>query len=194
MFAETLKQNTMKTKNPKNDFTLVSNDGECAYVKDSDNNYYCLDYFYTDKSIFRDYAGVEPEQTYIDEDGDVCHEYDDDAWEVDEYVIEAYVEDYDKRWVEDDFDSVIDSHGVIFKIKKGDDWWFGLPISERLDELYNIELSGINLDDYPKFTDAYISNAWIDDGFNDRELTDDELDEVNDNYDFINKKAHEHGR
>tara|TARA_Y100001938_G_scaffold150102_1_gene239631 strand:+ start:3548 stop:4108 length:561 start_codon:yes stop_codon:yes gene_type:complete len=182
----------MEQNKKKNDFIVISNDGECAYIKDTKGNYYCLDYFYADKSMFRDYSGIEPTQSYIDEDGDVCYEYDDDDWDITNDIIEDYIKDYDKRCVvimKDNFDF---NTGDIFEVKKDSEWWYGLPISERLDEIGDIEVSGVCYDDSPKYTDAYISSAFIDDGYHYRELTDFELEELNDNYDFVYEQVMNH--
>ena len=51
----------------------------------------------------------------------------------------------------------------------------------KLDRITNIELGGIDTNDYPDFVDAFIESAEID-GV---ELTDAELDELNCNRDFV---------
>ena len=51
----------------------------------------------------------------------------------------------------------------------------------ELDKISNIELGGIDHNDYPDFVDAFIESAEID-GV---ELTDAELDELNCNSDFV---------
>lgn len=179
----------MKTNKPINDFTILFIDNEIAYMKDGDGNYYCLDFYYKEKSLFRDYACVEPEHIYIDEDGDICKEYDDDTWELNSDVIGLYIKEYDKLDVYNDFVSIPDNDCGIFRVFKEDEWWYGLPVSERLDELDDIEIDGVCHNDYPKYTDAYISNATIFDGFNQRELTQEELELVNEDYDFVYKKV-----
>ena len=50
-----------------------------------------------------------------------------------------------------------------------------------INKVDNIEVDGIDTRDYPDFVDAFISYAEID-GV---ELTDEQLDELNDNYDFV---------
>jgi hypothetical protein len=49
---------------------------------------------------------------------------------------------------------------------------------EDLDKLDNLYFEGIDGRDYPDFVDAYLSNA----NFNDKELTTEELDYINENY------------
>ena len=51
----------------------------------------------------------------------------------------------------------------------------------ELDKITNIELGGIDTNDYPDFCDAFIESAEID-GV---ELTDAELDELNCNSEFV---------
>lgn len=51
----------------------------------------------------------------------------------------------------------------------------------ELDKITNIELDGIDTSDYPDFVDAYIVSAEID-GV---ELTDEELEELNRNGEFV---------
>ena len=50
-----------------------------------------------------------------------------------------------------------------------------------LGELESIEVEGIDTRDYPDFVDAFISYAELDG----RKLTDEELDLVNEDYDFV---------
>ena len=45
----------------------------------------------------------------------------------------------------------------------------------------DIEVDGIDTRDYPDFCDAYISNA----NYGDREMTDEELEQLNDDSDFV---------
>ena len=55
-------------------------------------------------------------------------------------------------------------------------------------EIMDVEVDGIDMGDYPKLCDAYISRAvWGDTG---EELTDSEIEELNENYEFVNEKAH----
>ena len=51
----------------------------------------------------------------------------------------------------------------------------------ELDKITNVELGGIDTNDYPDFCNAFIESAEID-GV---ELTDSELDELNCNRDFV---------
>ena len=182
----------MKTNKKPNDFTILLNDGEVAYMKDEKGNYYCLDYFYADKSIFRDYACVQPTQMYVDEDGDLCKEYDDETWEIDNDIIKAYIEDYDKDMVYENFNETDSFCGHVFLVDKDTEWWDGLPVSERLEELDDIEIDGVCHNDYPKYTDAYISSATIFDGFNNRQLTEEEIELINEDYDFVHQKVLEY--
>jgi len=56
-------------------------------------------------------------------------------------------------------------------------------------EIVDVEVEGIDMSDYPKLCDAHISRAmWGDTG---EELTDTEIEELNENYEFVSEKAHE---
>lgn len=48
-------------------------------------------------------------------------------------------------------------------------------------KITNVELGGIDTNDYPDFCDAYIVSAKYDG----REMTDDEIEELNENTDFV---------
>lgn len=50
-----------------------------------------------------------------------------------------------------------------------------------LKKIDNVELGGIDHNDYPDYVDAYIESADLDG----REMTEEELDEVNENSDFV---------
>ena len=50
------------------------------------------------------------------------------------------------------------------------------------EEIYDIEFDSIDYNDYPDFCDAFICSAYI----NGREMTNDELDKLNDNREFVN--------
>jgi len=52
----------------------------------------------------------------------------------------------------------------------------------NLDKIQNIELDGIDTRDYPDFCDAFICYAEHEDG---NELNETELDELNNNRDFV---------
>ena len=49
------------------------------------------------------------------------------------------------------------------------------------DNIDNIVLSGVNGNDYPDYCDAFIESA----DYNGVPMTDDQLDEINENSDFI---------
>lgn len=77
-----------------------------------------------------------------------------------------------------------------------EDWWDHLPnhpanqpdvdaefTSEDLKDLTSVEIEGIDPTDHPEYGDAFVANAvWFG-----RELTDDELEIVNDDSDFVYK-------
>jgi hypothetical protein len=81
------------------------------------------------------------------------------------------------------------------------DWWEDLPhhpanqkdvepefTSEDLKDLTSVEIEGIDTKDHPDYCDAFVANAvWFD-----RELTDDELEVVNNDSDFVYKHTMEH--
>ena len=52
----------------------------------------------------------------------------------------------------------------------------------------NIEFEGINWKDHPDFSDAFISSADI----NGRKMTDSELDEINEDSEFVHEKLHDY--
>mgnify|MGYP003143140922 CR=1 FL=1 len=54
-------------------------------------------------------------------------------------------------------------------------------------KLENLEVEGIDTRDYPDFCDAYIGYAEI----NGREATEEELDEINEDRDFVYEKVWE---
>lgn len=55
--------------------------------------------------------------------------------------------------------------------------------NEQLNDICNIELQDIDTKDYPDFCDAFIANATWSNGV---ELTEAELDDINDNHsDFV---------
>jgi len=49
----------------------------------------------------------------------------------------------------------------------------------------NVEIDGIDGRDYPDFCDAYIASA----DYGDREMTEDELDVLNDDRDYVYEKV-----
>lgn len=48
-----------------------------------------------------------------------------------------------------------------------------------------VEMENVNIVDYPEFCDAYISKANYHEGGTVRELTEDELEKINEDYDFV---------
>ena len=48
----------------------------------------------------------------------------------------------------------------------------------------NIDFDGVDYNDYPDFCDAYISSA----DYGDREMTETELNELNEDRDFVHEK------
>ena len=82
------------------------------------------------------------------------------------------------------------------------DWWDNLPhhpanqkddvepefTSEHLKDLTSVEIEGIDSSDHPEYGDAFVAKAvWFD-----RELTDDELEIVNNDSDFVYKHTMNH--
>tara|TARA_R110000744_G_scaffold110555_1_gene208491 strand:- start:2161 stop:3276 length:1116 start_codon:yes stop_codon:yes gene_type:complete len=116
--------------------------GEVCYYKDNKNNYYAINYSYIDKDIFREYADVKPTYSYRDEDGDVCHEYDDDMWDLDSDIIQGYVDDYIKYKNPFAENGDIASDEDIFKVIEDDNGWH-----EDLTELLNPGLKTFGLDE-----------------------------------------------
>jgi len=53
-------------------------------------------------------------------------------------------------------------------------------------KISDIDVDGIDTRDYPDFCDAFISSAFYDG----REMTDEELDVLNENYDFVYDEVH----
>jgi hypothetical protein len=54
-------------------------------------------------------------------------------------------------------------------------------------KISNVQVGGVDMEDYPDFCDAYIESA----DYGDREMTDDELDILNEDGEFISINAHE---
>lgn len=52
----------------------------------------------------------------------------------------------------------------------------------------NIEVDGIDTNDYPDFVDAFIANA----DYDGREMTEEELEELNEDYDFVYEAVQSH--
>lgn len=61
--------------------------------------------------------------------------------------------------------------------------------SIKLDysKISNVQVGGVDMQDYPDFCDAYIESA----DYGDREMTDEELDILNEDGEFISINAHE---
>ena len=120
---------------------FIFDSGEICYYKDKDNNYFGLNYIYIDKSVFREYTDISPAHSYKDEDGDVCHEYNDDIWDLDSDIIQGYVDDYIKYKypIIEDGNLAEDEH--IFKVFEGDNGWH-----EELTEFLNPEIKTFGLD------------------------------------------------
>ena len=107
-----------------NKIMLIHNDGTTAYFSDG-TNYYGLNYADMDKSWFREFAGVKAIASYRDEDGDVCYEYDDDWWEVDDDVIQEYAQDYINKngHIADNGDEMGFQEEGLFYVIKDDNGW-----------------------------------------------------------------------
>ena len=54
-------------------------------------------------------------------------------------------------------------------------------------KISNVQVGGVDMSDYPDFCDAYIESA----DYGDREMTDEELDILNQDGEFISINAHE---
>jgi len=52
-------------------------------------------------------------------------------------------------------------------------------------KINNIQLSGVEVKDYPDFCDAYIESA----DYDGRPMTEEELDELNDDRDFVHQQV-----
>ena len=50
-------------------------------------------------------------------------------------------------------------------------------------KITNVYVDGIDMNDYPDFSDAFISSA----EYNGEDMTDEQLDEINDCYDFVHE-------
>jgi hypothetical protein len=54
------------------------------------------------------------------------------------------------------------------------------------EKISNVFVGGIDMEDYPDFCDAYIESA----DYDNREMTDEELDILNEDGEFISEHAH----
>lgn len=54
-------------------------------------------------------------------------------------------------------------------------------------KISNVRVGGIDMEDFPDFCDAYIESA----DYDDREMTDEELDILNEDGCFVSEAAHE---
>jgi len=63
-------------------------------------------------------------------------------------------------------------------------------MSIQLDysKISNVQVDGIDHDDYPDFCDAYISSA----DYDGREMTEEELEELNQDSDYVYEKVQNH--
>jgi hypothetical protein len=63
--------------------------------------------------------------------------------------------------------------------------WLHGPVLERIvldySQIENVEVDGIDTKDYPDFVDAYIASAT----YQGRDMTDDELDELNNDSNYV---------
>ena len=59
------------------------------------------------------------------------------------------------------------------------------------EQIADIEFEGINHNDSPDYVDAFISEASILDGKKWRDATDEELEEINNDPDFVHEKLQE---
>jgi len=103
---------------------LIYDDGDTAYFS-GDDTYYGLCYNDINKQWFRDYAAIDPVEVEKDEDGDLCYYYDDEMWEVDTDILEAYAKDYIKNGYsfKSSGDEIEYGEETIFIIHKGDNGW-----------------------------------------------------------------------
>jgi len=56
------------------------------------------------------------------------------------------------------------------------------------NKIDNIEVDGIDTNDYPDFCDAFISSA----DYDGKAMTDAELDLLNEDYEFVNEQVQKH--
>ncbi len=73
-------------------FDVIAMNRDMAILKDSSGKKYFFYYEHLDRSELSDYAEREVVDAYRDEDGDMSIDYSDD-WEIDENVIDRYVND-----------------------------------------------------------------------------------------------------
>ncbi len=59
------------------------------------------------------------------------------------------------------------------------------PIELDYSKIEEVEMDGIDMKDYPDFCDAFIAAA----SYDGREMTDDELDVLNEDRDYVYQKA-----
>ena len=60
------------------------------------------------------------------------------------------------------------------------------------EQVVDLQFGGVETDDAPKFTDAYVSDVKIDDNGTIREATDDEVELLNSDYAWLNEQVHQH--
>ena len=61
-------------------------------------------------------------------------------------------------------------------------------VKMNLSKVSNIEFDGIHWDDYPDFSDAYISKA----DYDGIDMTEQEIEELNEHRDFVHSQLWEH--
>lgn len=59
----------------------------------------------------------------------------------------------------------------------------------NIKQVFGCEVENVQMRDYPDFCDAYISKAYYRDSRGSRELTDEELDTLNNNGEFVYQKV-----
>jgi hypothetical protein len=59
-------------------------------------------------------------------------------------------------------------------------------ITLNYSKINNVKIGGLDMTDYPDFCDAYIESA----DYGDREMTEEELDILNEDSSFISEEAH----
>lgn len=61
-----------------------------------------------------------------------------------------------------------------------------MPINK--EQLFGLLFADVDFEDHPDYCDAYICEAWIEENGVERELTDEELQEVNEDSQFVYDK------
>lgn len=55
----------------------------------------------------------------------------------------------------------------------------------NLKQVFGVEVENVQMSDYPDFCDAYISKAYYQNSRGSRELTEEELDKLNENGEYV---------